>query len=137
MKAFDMEQAKKGAEEIAKRYGLNFVALFGSQATGRVHEKSDIDIAVIGKKALEFDAQTKVWGDFSNAFGRDDVEIVDLAEASPTLMRVVVEDGRALYEKEHDTFFNWKITALTEWRETAWLRDLRNKKLHEWANSQS
>lgn len=54
MKSFDMEQAKKVAETVAKKHGLSFVALFGSQATGRVHEKSDIDIGVAKRVASYF-----------------------------------------------------------------------------------
>lgn len=34
MKPFDIEQAKQAAETVAKKHGLSFVALFGSQATG-------------------------------------------------------------------------------------------------------
>lgn len=136
MKPLDIEQAKRAAETIAKKHRLSFVALFGSQATGRTHEKSDVDIAILAKQPLRLDEQLKISSELSDSFRRDDVEIVDLANASPTLMRVVVEDGQTLYEKESNTFFNWKLRALTEWRETVWLRDLRNKKLLEWANAQ-
>lgn len=136
MKSFDIEQAKKVAEAVAKKHGLIFVALFGSQATGRTHEKSDIDIGVLGKEALPFDVHTKIWGDFSDAFKRDDIEIVDLVPASPTMMYVLVRDGKLLYERAEGDFMSWKFYALGVWRDTAWLRDLSNRKLHEWADTQ-
>ncbi|MEK7208104.1 MAG: nucleotidyltransferase domain-containing protein [Patescibacteria group bacterium] len=136
MQKIDFESKKEAIAEIAKKHGLNLVVLFGSQATGRAYSKSDVDVAILARQPIRLEAQIKVGAELSNAFKRDDVELVDLADASPTLMRVVVEDGRALYERESDTFFNWKLRALTEWRETAWLRDLRNKKLLEWANAQ-
>lgn len=136
MKPFDIEQAKEAAEAVAKKHGLSFVALFGSQATGRTHEKSDIDIAVLGKEALPPNVQTKIWGEFSDAFKRDDIEVVDLATASPTMMYVIVRDGKLLHEGAEGDFMSWKFYALGVWRDTAWLRDLSNRKLHEWADTQ-
>lgn len=135
MKPFDIEQAKIGAAEIAKKHNLKLIVLFGSQATGRVHEKSDIDIAVLGSKAISFDEKLKLIGDFSNVLKREDVEVVDLATASPTLLYVVVENGKTIYEEAPDAFLEWKLYAITVWMETAWLRNLRNKKLLEWAHA--
>ena len=53
MQKIDFESKKDAIAEIAKKNNLNFVVLFGSQATGRVHEKSDIDIAVLGSKEVD------------------------------------------------------------------------------------
>ncbi len=136
MKTFDIEQAKQAAERIAKKYDLKLVALFGSQATGKTHEKSDIDIAVLGKQAVDFDVQTKIWSEFSDVFKRDDIEVVVLNGASPTMMYVLVRDGKLLYEKAAGDFMSWKFYALGVWRDTAWLRDLNNRKLHKWADAQ-
>ena len=136
MQKIDFELKEDAIATIAKRHGLNFVALFGSQATGRVHEKSDIDIAFLGKQMIDFDAKLKLIGDFEDALNREDIEVVDLASASPTLMYVVVRDGQLLYEKGEGNFMSWKFYALGVWRETAWLRALRDRKLLEWANAQ-
>lgn len=133
MKSFDIEQAKQAAEKIAKKHGLSFVALFGSQATGRTHEKSDIDIAVLAKEVIDFDVQTKIWGEFSDMFKRDDIEVVDLHGATPTMMYVAARDGKALYEDVAGRLVSWKLFAMREWRDTAWLRKLRDRKLLEWA----
>ena len=135
MQKIDFEAKKADIANIAKKHGLNLVVLFGSQATGRVHEKSDIDIAILGKQAVDFDTQTKIWGEFSRVFNRDDIEVVDIGTASPTLMRMVVEDGLLLFEATADGFFEWKLYALTVWMDSAWLRDLRNRKLHEWVTN--
>lgn len=135
MKSFDMEQAKKAAETVAKKHGLIFVALFGSQATGRTHEKSDIDIGVVGGAPIAFDAKTDIWREFSDVFHRDDIEIVDLFEAMPTIMYVVSRDGQVLYEDNLGRFASWKLYAMREWRDTEWLREFRDRKLTEWAKT--
>ena len=118
--------------ELARKHRLSFVALFGSQAVGNVHSKSDIDIAVISKDPID---KFKVIDDFENIFKREDIEVVDLANASPTLMYCVVRDGKLLYENEKDSFFKWKLYAIWVWMDTAWLRQLRDKKLLEWAKT--
>lgn len=126
---------KEKIKEIAQKYGLSFVSLFGSQATGRIHQKSDIDIAVIRKQPISFDERLKIIGDFSDMFKREDVEVVDIASASPTLMHAVVRDGKLLYEKKENNFLNWKLYAIKIWMETAWLRDLSRKSLLDWAKN--
>lgn len=133
MQSFDIEQVKIGAAEIARKHGLNLVVLFGSQATGRVHAESDVDIAVIGNNSIEYNTKIRLMTDFSDVLRREDVEVVDLASASPTLMYVVVRDGALLYEKEESYFLKWKLYAIKIWMETAWLRRLRDKRLIEWA----
>lgn len=129
----DSDKIKEKAKEIANKYGLSFITLFGSQATGRTNQKSDIDIAVIRKQPISFDDRLKIIGDFSDAFKREDVEVVDLVSASPTLMYAVVRDGKLLYEEKENDFLNWKLYAIKIWMETAWLRDMSRKSLVDWA----
>ena len=129
----NIDKLKEKSKEIANKYGLSFVALFGSQATGRTNQKSDIDIAVIRKQPINFDDRLKIIGDFSDMLKREDVEVVDLASASPTLMYVVVRDGKLLYEEKENDFLNWKLYAIKIWMETAWLRDMSRKSLVDWA----
>ena len=129
----NIDKLKEKTKEIAVKYGLSFVAIFGSQATGRTHQKSDIDIAVIRKKSISFDDRLKIIGDFSDMLKREDVEIVDLASASPTLMYIVVRDGKLLYEKKENDFLNWKLYAIKIWMEKSWFRDMSRKSLVDWA----
>ena len=131
----DANKIKEKSKEIGRKYDLSFVALFGSHATGRARQDSDIDIAVIRKQPLSFDERLKIIGDFSDTLGREDVEVVDLASASPTLMYAVVRDGKLLYEEKENNFLNWKLYAMKIWMETAWLRDLSRKSLLDWAKN--
>jgi predicted nucleotidyltransferase len=126
----NIETIKPKIAEVAEKYGLSFVVLFGSQATGRTHPKSDVDLGVISSN--EFD-RIKLMSDMDKVFGRDDVQAVDLSKASPTLMRAVVKDGKLLYEKERTIYLRWKFYAIRVWMETAWLRNLASRQLVEWA----
>src|SRR3989344_3232910 len=102
----DIEELKPKATEIARKHNLDLVVLFGSQATGKTHPKSDIDIAVISKKPFD---KFKVMDDLWKFLEREDVEVVNLANVSPTLMRAVVVDGKLLYERERAMFLQWKF----------------------------
>lgn len=125
-------EIKERVAKIAEKYGLDLVVLFGSQATGKVHKESDIDLAVLSRHSFN---EYQMSAELENVFHRSDIEMVDLSSASPTLMYCVVSDGVLLYEKEAEAFFIWKMYALQVWRDTEWLRNLRDKKLIEWAHS--
>lgn len=127
----DFDSTKPQIKALAEKYNIEFVVLFGSQATGRTHSKSDIDIAVISKNKLDI---PHLMSEMSEIFKKEDVQVVDLAKASPTLMYAVIKEGKALYENHQYAFVNWKLYAIKIWMDTKWLRDLRDKKLIEWAN---
>lgn len=126
----NIEEIKPVIAKVAEKYKLDFVVIFGSQATGRTHPKSDVDIGVIGKK--DFDILS-LMSDLDKALKRDDVQVVDLSMASPTLMYAIVAEGKLLYERERAMFINWRFYAMKVWMDTAWLRALSRKKLIEWA----
>ena len=127
----DINTKKKEISEIAKEHGLEMVVLFGSQATGRTHAKSDVDIGVISRNKFDIFGLTT---DFYKFLKRDDVEVVDLSRASPTLMRAIVIDGKLLYERKRADFLNWKFYAIKTWMDTDWLRRLAKKNIIEWAH---
>ena len=117
---------------LAKKYQIDFVVLFGSQATGRTHSKSDIDIAVIKRGEVN---TARLAVEFEKIFKRDDAEVINLASASPTLMHVVSRDGRLIYEKEPGSYLRWRVYAAKIWMDTEWLRRMRDCKLVEWSKN--
>lgn len=128
----DVNFVKPKIKKLAEKYGLSLVLLFGSQATGRSHPKSDVDIAVLSRHPIN---RARVAMDLDEIFERDDVEVVDLSIASPTLMHAVVKEGKSLYENELGAFFRWKLYAIKVWMETAWLRKLADRKARELAKA--
>lgn len=125
-----LEINQAAIKAVAEQHQLDVVVLFGSQATGRTHVKSDIDIAVLSRQPVDI---TKLMTAFSDVFKREDVEVVNLGTASPTLWQAVIRDGRLLYEKSPDDFARWRIYASKIWMETKWLRDRRDRKLINWS----
>lgn len=128
----NIEEQKPAIVALAKKHALDFVVLFGSQARGRSHQKSDIDVAVISRGVVD---RARLSMDFAEIFKHGDTEVVNLANASPTLMYSVARDGKILYEKEPGAYLAWRVYATKIWMDTEWLRRLRDRKLVEWSEA--
>lgn len=96
-----MEQTglnKKILEEIvqlAKKYNLDTVILFGSRARGDSHSKSDIDLAVSGGDIMNFSIDIEEEVNTLLAF-----DVVDLQKnISEALLDSILKDGVVIYEK--------------------------------------
>jgi len=82
--------------------GVASVYLFGSQATGRAHRESDVDVGVLLRWDVyptpreRFEARLRLIADLSTALGRNDADVVVLNDAPPLLGRHVVTTGRRL-----------------------------------------
>lgn len=81
--------------ELARKYDVNRVILFGSRARGDFWRASDIDLAVSGGNITQFmlDIEDKT----STLLFFD---VINLDEfVSPELLRSIQEEGLILYEK--------------------------------------
>jgi predicted nucleotidyltransferase len=88
-------QVVKEIQDLARKYSVNKVILFGSRARGDFKRTSDIDLAVIGgdfdRFALDVNEETSTLLEF---------DIVDLKQPIQHELRDSIEmEGRILYEK--------------------------------------
>ena len=82
-------------KELAIKYDLQQVILFGSRARGDYHRTSDIDLAITGgnipRFALDVEEETSTLLKF---------DVVDLDSAvQPELRLSIEQEGKVLYEK--------------------------------------
>lgn len=81
--------------ELAKKYNVEKVLLFGSRARGDFYEKSDIDLAITGGDKLRFSLDIE--GLTSTLLRYD---IIDLDKTlKPSFLEAISKDGVVLYEK--------------------------------------
>ena len=125
----EIEAIKPQIAEIARKHKLDLVVLFGSQARGKTHPKSDVDIGYIGPKSFDMNASFKAEGEISHLLKREDVEFVNLRRVSPLMKKVVCDEGAVLYERESGVFTLFKLYALKMYAETKPLRALRYESL--------
>ncbi len=124
----DMEKFKKEAEKVAKKYNLSLVVLFGSQATGKTHPKSDVDIGVVGERELDMMETGGIGIDLSYDL-KAEVDVANFSRVSPLVLRSMFKNAIPLYEKIPGLFYQYKIYSFKVFVEARPLALLRRKSL--------
>jgi predicted nucleotidyltransferase len=96
------EDIRKKLEKIAKSHDLLLVILFGSQATGKASEKSDVDIAVLGKKIISTEEIIELNNKFADAFEVKEIDVKSLHNTNPLFRWQVAGKGKLLFGKLKD-----------------------------------
>jgi len=78
--------------------------LFGSQAEGRAHRESDVDVGILlqryaGARA-RFDARVELTSFLMGELHRNDVDVVVLNDAPPHLARRIVTGGQCIVRND-------------------------------------
>ena len=83
--------------EIGRKYKLKLVVIYGSYAKGENRKASDLDIAVLGEKELEFKTILDLYSEFSNIFRDKDVDVKSLHRVDPFFRYQVMRDSILIY----------------------------------------
>jgi predicted nucleotidyltransferase len=89
---------REAIRSVLRDHPVRLAILFGSRATGRTHEGSDVDIAVEldglepGSPGFN-EAFFTLSADLSATLGTDDVDLLDVHMLSPGVAKAVFEDG--------------------------------------------
>lgn len=93
-----MKIDKNKIKKIAQKYGLTIVLLFGSQAKGRLHLQSDLDLAFYPQKKVD---EQKLYEEFVHLFRRTDIDLINFRENHNHLLRYqILSQGIPLYESQ-------------------------------------
>ncbi len=110
------DQQKK-IEEVGRKYHLKFILLHGSYVTGKTKADSDLDIALLGEKRIEYKELLDIYGDLEEIF-RDhptcELDIKSLHKADPLFCYQVVKDSQLLYGDSTD-FNEFKSHAFSNY----------------------
>jgi predicted nucleotidyltransferase len=111
-----LDEVKIKIKDLAEKYHLSLVVLFGSQAKGRAIKESDIDIGVFRKSGLTLDEQAVLNKEFSELFKNNNIDIKIISPNNPLLMYNILKHGKILYEKERGLadrlrLYSWKLAA--------------------------
>jgi predicted nucleotidyltransferase len=90
-------------KEVLAGFGeVEAAYLFGSAASGRLRNRSDIDVAVLlrpdVKKARQFDIRLKLMARLEDIFKRP-TEIIIMNDAPLLLLREILKSKQIIYEK--------------------------------------
>lgn len=100
----DLEHEDRALVDLLREAvaGLIAVYRFGSTAEGVSHPGSDTDVAVLARAPIPAVARFDLQERLASRLGRD-VDLVDLAAASPVMAIQIVARGRLLYDGDSDT----------------------------------
>jgi len=123
--------------EMGNKYNLRFVILHGSYAKNTVHQGSDLDIAILGKEPVDFDAQLKIFGEFEELFGNSKERELDLKtlHGVDSLFRYeVTRDGDLLFG-DQTAYEEFKAYAYRDYMDSRDFRELEFSLLKKSINS--
>ena len=127
----DLNQFQRALDEVFESYGVALAYLYGSQARGDAGPLSDVDVDVLFRHDVpesdRFNRVLHLIGELGSVFHRDDVSVVDLAEASPLLRYRVYDDGRVLHCADDAVRVRFETTALRDYVDTEPLRRIKHR----------
>lgn len=115
-----VEEIRNKLSPLFQDAGLRLILLFGSSVSGKVHKRSDIDLAFLFDKPADILALTNR---VIRLLHTDNVDVVDLRRSSPLLKFSAVRSGRLLYERAPGMFNEFYSLAFRMYVDTKKLRD--------------
>jgi len=109
---------------------IDLCILFGSQAIGKTHPNSDVDIALFSatdpnpKKRL-----LSLYGELEDLFGYEVDLVVIEEDMDPVLRLEIFQHGKPLFESQPDLFIEQRILAVKIFDDTEPLRRWRRRVL--------
>ena len=120
MSAVDASGIERAVARCAsRRREIAAAYVFGSVATGRTRNDSDVDVAVLlarplpPARALAY--RLKLMADLGSALHRSDIDVVVLNEASPLLAHRVLSKGRLVFERAKSARVRFQVRTANQY----------------------
>jgi predicted nucleotidyltransferase len=126
----DITEIKPKIKKLAEKYGLSLVLLFGSRAAGKIHVRSDFDVAYLSKSSLDLYEEAKLICDLMPIFHSEKVDIVNLKKAPPLLMKRIFDQHQVLFCADNAQYFAYQMYALKRYIEAKPLLNLKSDYVH-------
>lgn len=85
-------------DDVARRHGIRLIVQFGSTLHGRVHPRSDLDLAVLlDRVPRSLAAHADLIADLQSLFPDREVDVAIINRADPLFLRQIVERGGPVY----------------------------------------
>lgn len=121
----DFKSKKLKIINIAKKYDLRFIILYGSYAKNQVRPDSDIDIAVLGNKIVDFSQIVDLNNEFIDLLHFNEIDVKSLHRTNPLFRYQVTRDGILLFGNEND-YNHFKAYAFRDYIDSQNLFKLRD-----------
>lgn len=117
-------------QEALKKYAPDLVSayLFGSSAQGNMKPLSDIDIALLFDKTVEYKfIETNILIDAMRILGTEEIDLVVLNEAPLHLRYSILRNKRIIFCSDHIKRVNFETDSIMEYLDFRHIRQLYNR----------
>jgi predicted nucleotidyltransferase len=121
---FSDQTVQKRLKEV---FNVRFVALFGSMASGRSKQESDVDLAILFEQELSKKQEERLMDYLRKLLTVDKLDVVCLNDVACSLRYEVSQDGILLFENREDDYISFCIRTFKEYEEMNFL----NRHYHE------
>jgi len=122
---------KKLSYFFEKQADISLAFLFGSIAEGRNHSLSDIDIAVYYQKSKPIKRHLQLVNDICSLLKTDNVDVVNMNEASPLIMHDILSFGNLLLCRNDNLYVQLRLKALREYDDITHLLKIQSGYIFE------
>jgi len=116
---------QKQINKNGQQYHLKLALIYGSFAKGKNHKDSDLDIAVLGKKLLDFKTILELSYEFTHIFKGIEVNVKSLHQVDPFFRYQVMQNSILIYGQPFD-YHNFKTYAFRAYIDSKDLLRLEN-----------
>jgi predicted nucleotidyltransferase len=95
----DLEKTLPSLIAWCRQQAVRLCVLFGSQATGQTHQRSDVDLAIWPAEALSSPTQLRWITELEALLGQEVSLVLVSADLDPVLGMEIVRHGRLIYER--------------------------------------
>jgi predicted nucleotidyltransferase len=103
---WNVEKALKSIANWCQAQPIRLCVLFGSQATGRAQEHSDVDIAVWPAKSVSTPTRLSWLRELETILEKQVNMVLISAELDPVLGMEIVRHGQLIFEREPDAWLH-------------------------------
>lgn len=91
-----MKANRANLDDIRQKHKLSLILLHGSQVDGKIHDKSDVDIAVLRKNDKTKIKLLELIKDLSASLDTDKIDLSDLTHADPLFLFSATKKSKLL-----------------------------------------
>ncbi len=104
-------------EAIAAKHRVRLILQFGSTVSGKVHPRSDVDLAVLLEKPeLSLEDYSDLLHELQTLFPGREVDLAILNRADPLLLKQVADGCRRLYGTDEE-FQRFRLLAFKRYQD--------------------
>ncbi len=113
-------KSRKIIQDLAKKYHLKTIIVFGSTAKKKTREKSDIDMAILANA----DFYEKDFSNFNydmmkvEEIEKRDIEITPISNQNPILLFNIFNDGIPVYIRDKEEYYRLRSWARFSYEES-------------------